>query len=139
MLVQTGLVLWFWTAALISVLAGWPGLALVLVVDLFFAWQLGYGATGLMAAMAAGAGALSAAALLARQYAPDGELVAAAGLAVVFGLVTKPILGLASASLLALLLSRHRSCRTLLLAFLAPVLRFTTAVTLGIWLLLGAR
>jgi len=136
-LVKTLLVFWFWVAPLVGLLAGWPGLALVMAFDLFFAWLLGGGAGSLFLLALLGAAALAASALLGRKYALDRELVAAAGLGFVLGLVTRPPLGVAGAGLLPALLLR-RTRRRLLLAFLAPLIRLCTALAFGLWLLITA-
>lgn len=138
MLVKTVLVFWFWVAPLLGLLAGWPGLGLVLLVDLFLAWQVG-GVTGGLAAMALlGGAALSFSILLGRKYGLGRELVAAAGLGFVLGLVTRPAIGLAGTGLLPALLLLRRSRTRLFLAFLSPLIRLLTALAFGLWLLIMA-
>jgi hypothetical protein len=135
-LLRAFLVFWFWIAPLLALAAGWPGLAAVITVDLVLGWQGDMGAGELLVMAGTGAGATAASWALGRRY-PLRELLAAVGMGLALGLVTRPIVGLLGGGVLPYLeLSRHPR-RVLLLAFSAPLVRVLAALAFGLWLLLA--
>ena len=137
MLAKVLLVFWFWTAPLLSLVLGWPGWVGVVAADLGLGWWLGMTFKEWAVMAAVGAGAVVLTWVFGRRYSRR-ELIAAAGLGLVLGLVTRPIVGLLGGGLLPYLELSRRSRKLLWLAFVAPLVRVLTALGFGLWLLLLA-
>ncbi|MGB9920121.1 MAG: hypothetical protein ACPLPT_05270 [Moorellales bacterium] len=137
MLAKVLLVFWFWTAPLLSLAAGWPGWVGVVAADLGLGWWLGTSLQDWVIMAGVGTATVVGGWVLGRRYSPR-DLIAAAGLGLVLGLVTRPIVGLLGGGLLPYMELSRRSQKYLWLALAAPLVRVLTALGFGLWLMLLA-
>jgi hypothetical protein len=138
MVLRALLVFWLLASPLIGLFGGWPAMGAVAGINVLLAWWIGMGPVEIAAVAAVGAGATVFSGVLNKRHALAREMMAAAGLGLVVGLVTRPLFGLLGMSLLPVTRLLAHSRKVLLWALMPALIRLFASAFLALWLLVVA-